>query len=1101
MFVLAVCSVVVVYQWKEEDEKKEKKEKKEKNPNNLDSEKRMVQNRIMICERQISSVSYARNGKYLVIGERGNDSGISVIEVETMKLVMELFGHENGVKIAMITPNSEKVVSVGMHDHMIKVWDWQNNKIAFECRSKQAITGMDFSRDGAYFVTSCGKGMMQYWSFDNALNCMDAKLGEFEREDFVDVVCSRALSISVQANFVFAATASGRLLCFDSSRTLEKWVDVKMSPLALSICSNNIAIAGYSGNEGITRIFTCDTFKHICTLPKVKSKVVGVTLSDEVVYCLHEDLSIVCYNISKPKCIDIICTRPSYSEAIWDILNFSPTPESKDLFVTCGADNSIRFWNFDSDQELVYTIENAPENLEPEHASEASANVEDDRLEFIFNSEGIKAIAVSPLSDYLLSGDKNGKLNLYSLKQNNQFDLLGTIQSHNVEVTRLSISGSSDCNSFFFASAFRDGTVHVHEMSSLYIKETSTASFPLVASFNHHSGAVSGLAFCANGTRLLSSGADKSLIFREVKPALKKFPQISKQTLPRLTHDLLIHPNQKFAATCGADKLMHVWNLQSGKMIRSYKLADTLNSSAVLSSVGSEPNKICFDPSGLYVMVSSNDKYLKLYDWLTGKLLARVKGHTDLITGMSFSADGSQFVSVSSDGCIFVWIVSPSIVGAIKNRLQEMKNGGPLSARADSSDKSIDEPNPRDRSNSSSIVPQENEKLVFLDSSISAESIIIDRSDVASAETLALSKLPLVDNFVAEELKEVQTDNVFNVNSKSQSPFRTAHKLLPVLADVPAWARSVAPSSVSNLLQNSSPEHVVFDSFLFFLIQYVSARPESRWAQRVKNEEFKIFSPELPEDNGNPVVLTSSIDVFMSTIAPNNQDDFAALRQEIEVQAKEDVLQNQIIANSAILSAEISATNSGNELTDASNTDQNLNLNVTYGDTTIREETVSAFASFDEEQLFGFASKKRVLEVPSLDFGSVFEQVLLLPPSETQRVDNSEDAYLVTIQNLETTMEATLRLFSNLESTSTQPALKDSMKSKLVSLQEKLSAALSIEPEKEYSLSHASIDKIADRLFFKLEQSISTRMEQFIHDRLTSEWIKTLQSKQTVEEH
>ncbi len=50
----------------------------------------------------------------------------------------------------------------------------------------------------------------------------------------------------------------------------------------------------------------------------------------------------------------------------------------------------------------------------------------------------------------------------------------------------------------------------------------------------------------------------------------------------------------------------------------------------------------------------------------------QVSGHADAITGVKFSPDGRHLLSIGGDGCILVWKVPPSLVGAMQDRLLEM---------------------------------------------------------------------------------------------------------------------------------------------------------------------------------------------------------------------------------------------------------------------------------------------------------------------------------------------------------------------------------------------------------------------------------------------
>ncbi|GFY40209.1 WD repeat-containing protein 62 [Trichonephila inaurata madagascariensis] len=61
------------------------------------------------------------------------------------------------------------------------------------------------------------------------------------------------------------------------------------------------------------------------------------------------------------------------------------------------------------------------------------------------------------------------------------------------------------------------------------------------------------------------------------------------------------------------------------------------------------------DSTGTYVATSSTDKTIYVYDYLTGQCVASMSGHSELVTGLKFMPSGKHLISVSGDGCIFVW--------------------------------------------------------------------------------------------------------------------------------------------------------------------------------------------------------------------------------------------------------------------------------------------------------------------------------------------------------------------------------------------------------------------------------------------------------------
>ena len=79
--------------------------------------------------------------------------------------------------------------------------------------------------------------------------------------------------------------------------------------------------------------------------------------------------------------------------------------------------------------------------------------------------------------------------------------------------------------------------------------------------------------------------------------------------------------------------------------------------------------QLCLDNSGLYVATSCTDKTLAVYDYYSGDCMATMYGHSELVTGLRFTNDGRHLISVSGDGCVFVWKLPHDMTVTVLARL------------------------------------------------------------------------------------------------------------------------------------------------------------------------------------------------------------------------------------------------------------------------------------------------------------------------------------------------------------------------------------------------------------------------------------------------
>ncbi|MHA1378125.1 MAG: WD40 repeat domain-containing protein [Candidatus Helarchaeota archaeon] len=64
---------------------------------------------------------------------------------------------------------------------------------------------------------------------------------------------------------------------------------------------------------------------------------------------------------------------------------------------------------------------------------------------------------------------------------------------------------------------------------------------------------------------------------------------------------------------------------------------------------------VTISPNGKHVLCGSNDATIKIWELLTGKLVRTLKVHTMDVSSVAVSSDGAYIVSGSHDGTIKIW--------------------------------------------------------------------------------------------------------------------------------------------------------------------------------------------------------------------------------------------------------------------------------------------------------------------------------------------------------------------------------------------------------------------------------------------------------------
>ena len=71
-------------------------------------------------------------------------------------------------------------------------------------------------------------------------------------------------------------------------------------------------------------------------------------------------------------------------------------------------------------------------------------------------------------------------------------------------------------------------------------------------------------------------------------------------------------------------------------------------------------NTIAFSPDGKTIASGSADNTIRLWDVATGKHIRTFKEHTGDVNSITFNTDGRTLVSGSADGTILLWNITTS---------------------------------------------------------------------------------------------------------------------------------------------------------------------------------------------------------------------------------------------------------------------------------------------------------------------------------------------------------------------------------------------------------------------------------------------------------
>lgn len=336
-----------------------------------------------------------------------------------------------------------------------------------------------------------------------------------------------------------------------------------------------------------------------------------------------------------------------------------------DCFITCSSDDTIRFWGLEGcetndvyrkniySKDLLKLLYIDPEmnfikdTDNPTQSNEKSSSYD--------GRNGVRCIKISAENDQLATGDRSGNIRIYDLKTMKQIQ---AIEAHDSEVLCLEYTNDK-IEKRLLASASRDRLIHVFDVENKY---------RILQTLDDHSSSITSVKFIGSGLtfQMISCGADKSIIFRNYQN--NQFTRGNNCSGKNTLYDMEVDSTAKHILTACQDRNIRVYGTQNAKHTKTFKGSHSDEGTLI---------KLSLDLSGIYIATSCTDKTLSVYDYYSNECMAKMYGHSELVTGLKFTNDCKHLISASGDGCIFVWQVPHDMIVTMQARLsqQAMRSG------------------------------------------------------------------------------------------------------------------------------------------------------------------------------------------------------------------------------------------------------------------------------------------------------------------------------------------------------------------------------------------------------------------------------------------
>ena len=208
----------------------------------------------------------------------------------------------------------------------------------------------------------------------------------------------------------------------------------------------------------------------------------------------------------------------------------------------------------------------------------------------------------------------------------------------------------------------------------------------LLRTFEGHSDAVTSVAFSPDGARLLSGSSDNTLKLWDAASG----QLIRSWAAQRLSVTAVaFSPDGRYLLSAGSDpsgrmdNSVKLWDAQSGQLVRvfgayaTYTPEGTKWHGSVQDGHTDSVTSVAFSPDGTRLVSGSDDKTVKHWDVSSGKLIRTLEGHSASVKSVTFSPDGSRVLSGGNlDGDLRLWDAATGrLIHLFKEALRDKLRG------------------------------------------------------------------------------------------------------------------------------------------------------------------------------------------------------------------------------------------------------------------------------------------------------------------------------------------------------------------------------------------------------------------------------------------
>jgi WD40 repeat protein len=523
-----------------------------------------------------------------------SDGMMLVWNIATGQNLLSIKAH-NGYSFGLVfTSDSKKLISAGVDDQYIKIWDLDSGICLKSWQSSASIYRIALSADDRTLACSGENGSLLLW---------DVRTGKLLKELIGHV--GHVIGVAFQPQ--------GTLLASSSFDSIVKLWDVTTGECIHTLTDHTQLVWSVAFNALGTQLVSTsfDTLVKLwdvetgCCLQTIqahsRAAVEGLFSPDgQFIVSSSQDLTVRIWAAVHPDDWQCIKVLQGHQNSVWSIaLNSTGT-----ILISSDHDGVLKFWDVESWQ-CIKTISSIP--------------------------KACRTIAFYPETDLLVSGGEDSQIRVWNFET---AKCLKTIPAHNAAIWNIKFNPQNN----LLASCGMDGELKLWEMNNNY----TLGDHPHI--LQQSPNFVLTLVFHPDAQLLASGGADNNIYLWDY--CTRKLLRTFEKAGCNIIIDLNFHPQGHLIASASHDPVIRIWDVETGKCCQT------------LSEHADHNWTVAFHPQGDLLASGGNDCTIRLWNIHTGECCHVFTGHTGAVAKVVFNLDGSHLASASKDYTVRIWDVA-----------------------------------------------------------------------------------------------------------------------------------------------------------------------------------------------------------------------------------------------------------------------------------------------------------------------------------------------------------------------------------------------------------------------------------------------------------